>query len=336
MINSRLHRFQHNQFPKNVFFDYIYLVSKKNLTVEENDANATIEKLSVPVAEGYSVYRLPVPAKNNGNSVVTVTDGSARTTFNVWFTAVVFNRTSFYTTADLSYVNRETCDGLALEWLDIGDDSHHCLTVPFNPSQDKVLYIEPNDGAISSVEVLGGAFAENCAFEELESGVYKLTIKEGQGPVGNVMLMFCTTDEQGNTQPYSAVDILFRAHFATLSDTDYKVNLFENWETTVAVEDCLYDITRAEFENEKLEDLFDVAVGDDGELTITLVGAPEGNDWAAWSKEFAGKQKSVLKLYYNDTEFCLGEEMTFTFAATVPKVTAGAVKFNSPSEWVVK
>lgn len=307
----------------------IYLVSTKDLTLAENTVGAELVKTDVPVAEGYSVYRLTVPAKNNGTSVVAVTDGSASTTFNVCFTAVVFNRTSFYTTADLSYVNRETCDGLALEWLDIGDDSHHCLTVPFNPSQDKVLYIKPNDGAISAVEVLGGAFAENCAFEELESGVYKLTIKEGQGPVGNVMLMFCTTDEQGNTQPYSAVDILFRAHFATLSDTDYKVNLFENWETTVAVEDCLYDITRAEFENEKLEDLFDVAVGDDGELTITLVGAPEGNDWAAWSKEFAGKQKSVLKLYYNDTEFCLGEEMTFTFAATVPKVTAGAVKFNS-------
>lgn len=307
----------------------IYLVSTKDLTLAENTVNATLAKLDVPMANGYSVYRLTVPAKDNGNSVVTVTDGTVSTTFNVWFTAVVFNRTSFYTTENLSYVNRETCDGLSVEWLDIGDDSHHYLSVPFNPSQDKVLYIEPNDGAITSVEVLDGVFAENCEFEELESGVYKLTIKEGQPPVGNVMLMFYTTDDRGNEQPYGAVDILFQAHFATLSATDYKVNLFENWETTVDLEDCLYDITRAEFENETLDDLFDIAVGDDGELTITLVGTPEGNDWAAWSKEFAGKQKSVLKLYYNETEFCLGEEMIFTFTATLPKVTAGAVKFNS-------
>ena len=316
----------------------VYLVSTKALTLTDNSVGATLVKHgSVADVEGYDIYRLTVPAKENGTSAVKVSDGVNTTTFNVWFTSVVFNRTSFYTTVDengyLTYTNREICDGVRVEWLDLGnpDENHLCLKVPFDPSQDKVLYIQPNDGDISSIQVGDGEFAKDCEFEELSDmpGVYKLTIKAGQGNNGNVVLLLCKRDNFGDEWAYSAVDVLFEENKVTLSNTDYKVNLFENWEEPIFVHGFFYDITDATFADAALNELFDITVVEDNVLLVTLVGEPADGDWAAWGKEFAGKYSSGIKLYYSDTEFCLSEEMNFTLTASVPKVTAGAVKFNS-------
>ena len=199
----------------------IYLASDKPLYLN----GIELPKCTNPATEyGKTVYELTAEGVNLGPSTAVVNIGDTGNTITVRFTfhSVMFIGTSFYTTTDenfggyFTYEDRTTCDGLSVEWLDIGNESHFYLNVPFAVGKEKVLYINPEDGNIATVVAAEGSIdTQHYSFELIEdstgtsgySKYYKLTLSDELNETKN--LMFRLQNENGE-EIGASIDVIFR------------------------------------------------------------------------------------------------------------------------------
>lgn len=317
----------------------IYLVSSEPLSLDSNEENASLTICEdADVTSGYTAYRLTVNGQGSDYRV-SVSNGTKTTAFDFWFSSVVLNRTSFYTTTDdyvnFGYENPVTCDGLSVE--DFYGDL--VLKVPYTIGKAKTLFFVTDDGDITDVTISGGGLEKMCTRFRGYNGdeplnIYGLTLSEKTATTGNVILALWKKDDNGKQYEYAFTNILFEPYAVELGTDafNFDVNLFADAEElTFGLGESLYDITRAEFENEKLNNAFGILLSEDGSRLTIEPRFPADGDWVAWGKACAGTHKSVIKLYYGngDEQYCTTEELTFKLTATMPKVTAKAVKFNS-------
>lgn len=193
------------------------------------------------------------------------------------------------------------------------------------------------DGAVYLMDALGESAAIGVTTMATPMGDAPVMVALGGGdpahiPTADDAAKF-TSDEGHVVQLASheggAAIVLMPVPVATLGKTSGSLNLFEDAILTIPVE-CNYPILSAQFVNEDLDEVFNLAVTEDGVQITSKGDKPEHVTWSAWGKELAGTYKSAIDIEYSDGSYCTtAQTLSIKLTAAAPKVTAAALKFNS-------